>query len=357
MEIPATSSQRVRFGIQLCDQHPAGDSMADRLADNVEQVRLARDLGFDTIVAGQHYLSSPFQMLQSVPLLARLAPETGEMNLATCILLLPLLNPVDVAEQIASLDVITGGRIRFGVGLGYRDVEFDAFGVPRNQRIRRLEQNLDVTTRLLAGERVSFDSPYCRLDDAAMTLRTVQRPRPPIWMGANGDGAIRRAARMSDTWVLNPHARLDTLVDQIERVYRPALAAAGRTMPDELPIRREIYVAADRRTAIAEAAPWLSGKYRVYTSWGQDKALPEGDDFAGDFEELCRDRFILGSPEECIAEIDRFRATLGVTEFIVRVQWPGMPPSQAMRNIENIGTTLIPHYRREAAVVQEPVTR
>jgi alkanesulfonate monooxygenase SsuD/methylene tetrahydromethanopterin reductase-like flavin-dependent oxidoreductase (luciferase family) len=152
---------------------------------------------------------------------------------------------------------------------------------------------------------------------------------------------------MADAWVINPHARLDTLERQIREVYQPELGATGRQFPAELPIRREIYVAKDRKTAIREAGPWLFPKYEVYTSWGQDRALPSGDDFSGDFEQLLNERFILGSPEECVAEIDRYRAALGVTEFIVRVQWPGMPQAQALRNIENIGKTLIPHYRSE----------
>lgn len=333
------------FGIQLCDQHPAGDSMVARLEENIEQVRLARDLGFSTIVAGQHYLSEPLQMLQSVPLLARLAPETGDMRLATCILLIALANPVDTAEQVATLDVITGGRLRFGVGLGYRDVEFDAFGVARDERVRRLERNLDVASRLLAGDAVSLDDPDCRLDEVRMSLRPPQSPRPPIWMGANNDGAVRRAARMADAWVINPHARLDTLVRQVRDVYLPELASLGKPAPAELPIRREIYVAKDRDTAIREAAPWLFPKYQVYISWGQDKALPTGDDFSGEFEALLRDRFILGSPDECLEQIREYQERLGVTEFIARVQWPGMPQEQALRNIRMIGEHLIAPFR------------
>lgn len=334
-------NDRPRFGIQLCDQHPAEDSMVGRLHENLEQVRMARDLGFSTIVAGQHYLSEPLQMLQSVPLLARLAPETGDMNLATCIILVALSNPVDIAEQVATLDIITEGRLRFGVGLGYRDVEFDAFGVSRGMRVARLERNVETAKRLLAGQTVALDDPDCRLDDVVMTLRPVQRPHPPIWMGANNDGAVRRAARMADAWVINPHARLDTLERQMHEVYLPELARLGRARAASVPIRREIYVAEDRDTAIREAAPWLFPKYQVYISWGQDKALPAGDDFSGDFEALLRNRFIVGSPDECLEQIRDYQDRLGATEFIARVQWPGMPQEQALRNIRMIGEHLI----------------
>ena len=336
----------VKFGIQLCDQHPAEDDMVVRFQELLEQVRLARSLDFDTIVAGQHYLSDPLQMLQSVPVLARLAAETGEMRLGTCILLLGLANPVDIAEQVATLDVITGGRSIMGAALGYRDVEFDAFGVARGERVRRFESNLAVVRALLAGERVSLDTPYSKLDEVIMSLRPAQRPGPPLWIGANSDKALRRAARLGDTWVINPHARLDTLTRQMDEVYRPAREEFGKPFPAELPMRREIFVAEDRATAIRDAAPWLLPKYRMYADWGQDKALPDGDDFRAEAEELFTDRFIIGSPEDCIREIDRYREVLGATEFIVRVQWPGMPNERAMDNIRRLGETLIPHYAR-----------
>lgn len=334
------------FGIQLCDQHPSTDDMRDRFIELVDQVRLARDIGFNTIVAGQHFLSEPLQMLQSMPVLSRLSAESGDMRFGPCILLMALTNPVQVAEEIATLDIMTGGRTFLGAALGYRDIEFDAFAVPRKQRVHRFETNLEVAGRLLAGESVTVDEPYCHLDDVSMSLKPVQQPRPPIWIGANSDKALRRAARLGDTWVINPHARLDTLQRQMDEVYRPALEEFDKPFPDEIPIRREIFVAEDRETAVREAAPWLLEKYKTYRSWGQDKALPEGDDFHEEAEELMRDRFILGSPEDCIREIDRYREQLGATEFIVRVQWPGMPNELALDNLRRIGESLIPHYSR-----------
>jgi alkanesulfonate monooxygenase SsuD/methylene tetrahydromethanopterin reductase-like flavin-dependent oxidoreductase (luciferase family) len=338
--------KRLKFGIQVCDQHPQSDDAIARFDELIEQVRLARDLGFDTIVAAQHYLSQPHQMLQPIPLLARLGAETGDMRLATCILLLPLLNPVGIAEDLATLDIITHGRLAIGVGLGYRDEEFDAFGVVKGERVRRLEDNLDLVRRLLDGESVSFESSYCRLNEQSLALRPVQRPHPDIWLGANSDAAVRRTARMADTWVLNPHARLDTLERQINEVYKPALAEFGKSFPSELPMRRELYVGTDRNAALREAGPWLFPKYQTYTAWGQENALPEGDDFHGEFQELLQDRFILGSPGECIEEIERYREALGITELLVRIQWPGMPQLQAMKNLEMVGKTLVEHYSK-----------
>ena len=128
--------------------------MVDRFREHVDQVRAARDAGFDLIVMGQHYLSTPFQEMQTLPALARLAAEAGTMRVGATVILLPLLNPVDVAEQVATLDVITEGRFVFGVGPrlsrgGERGVRHRA----RASACRRLVEGLEVIKRLWARGR------------------------------------------------------------------------------------------------------------------------------------------------------------------------------------------------------------
>jgi alkanesulfonate monooxygenase SsuD/methylene tetrahydromethanopterin reductase-like flavin-dependent oxidoreductase (luciferase family) len=196
---------------------------------------------------------------------------------------------------------------------------------------------------------VTYAGTYYQLSELAGLPRPVQRPHPPVWIGANADKAVRRSAALGDAWLINTHSRLGTLARQMHELYRPALEEQGKPFPEDLPIRREIFVAEDRETARREAAPWLLAKFRTYTQWGQDRVLPDDDEFHEEAEELFRDRFILGSPEQCIAEIDRYRELLGATEFIVRVQWPGMPNEIALANIKRIGSTLIPHYRTPGA--------
>src|SRR2546422_1857213 len=118
----------MKFGLIISKQHPPGVSMVERFREHIEQVRAARDAGFGLIVMGQHYLSAPFQEIQTLPSLARLAAEAGTMWVGATVLLLPLLNPVDVAEQVATLDVICEGRFIFGAGLGDRGGGYEAFG-------------------------------------------------------------------------------------------------------------------------------------------------------------------------------------------------------------------------------------
>jgi alkanesulfonate monooxygenase SsuD/methylene tetrahydromethanopterin reductase-like flavin-dependent oxidoreductase (luciferase family) len=260
------------------------------------------------------------------------------------VILLPLLNPVDVAEQVATLDVITEGRFIFGVGLGYRDEENEAFGVAPKERVGRLVEGLEVIKQLWSGGEVTHHGRFFHLTRARMMLRPVQQPHPPVWFAANNDAAVVRAARLGDAWVINPHAKLAVLERQMG-VYRHALREAGRRFPAELPIIKELYVAPDRRTALKECRPFLEAKYKAYASWGQDKALPEGDSFAHEFEELVADRFIVGDPDDAVREIKRYAERLDANCFIFRIQWPGMEQAKVLRTIKLLAERVFPALR------------
>lgn len=326
----------MRYGLFVSAQHPAGEDPAARLAEHVEQVRFARDAGFHSVVAGHHYLSAPYQMLQPMPLLARLAAESGDLRLVAGILLLPLLNPVDVAEQAATLDVLTGGRFVLGVGLGYRDEENAAFGLPP-ERVRVFREKLDVVRRLLEGEVVTASGHGYRLEEARLALRPLQRPRPPIWMAANNDAAVRRAARLADTWYVNPHTTLAEVRRQLE-LFR----AERGSEPEELPLMREACIAPTDEEALATARPHLAGKYAAYVDWGQSDVLPPSDTLRREWEELRAGRFVVGSPETAAAQVRELRE-LGVTELVLRVQWPGMPQRDALRTLELLASDVLPH--------------
>lgn len=326
----------MRYGLFVAAQHPAGEDPAARLAEHLEQVRFVRDVGFHSVVAGHHYLSAPYQMLQPVPLLARLAAESGDLRLVAGILLLPLLNPLDVAEQAATLDVLAGGRFVLGVGLGYRDEENAAFDLPP-ERVRVFREKLDVVRRLLEGEEVTASGHGYRLEGARLTLRPIQRPRPPIWMAANSDAAVRRAARLADTWYVNPH----TTLAEVERQLALFRAERG-SEPEELPLMREACVAPTDEEALALAQPYLAPKYAAYVDWGQSDVLPPSDTLRQEWNELRAGRFVLGSPETAAAQIRALR-DLGVTELVLRVQWPGMPHRAAMRTLELLASDVLPH--------------
>jgi alkanesulfonate monooxygenase SsuD/methylene tetrahydromethanopterin reductase-like flavin-dependent oxidoreductase (luciferase family) len=333
----------MKLGIGLSVQHLPDDAQAQRFQEHLEQVRLARAVGFTSVWASQHYLSDPFTYFQPIPTLARVAAEARGLTLGTGCLLLPLHHPVEIAEQLATLDVITGGRLVFGVGLGYRDVENRAMGHDPKERVGRLVEGLEVIEQLWNGEPVTYEGTHFRLRDVRISMRPLQRPRPPVWLAANSDGGVRRAARLGDAWMMNPHATLPTLERQ-QALFRTTRRELGRPAATETPLIKECYVAPESSTAYAESAVFLDAKYRAYRRWEQDKALPPGETFAGSFEELARDRFVIGDPAKAVDEIARYRERLGVTTLIVRLQWPGMEQAKVLRSIRLLGEKVLPKF-------------
>jgi alkanesulfonate monooxygenase SsuD/methylene tetrahydromethanopterin reductase-like flavin-dependent oxidoreductase (luciferase family) len=333
----------VKFGVFINVQQPRADDPVRRFREVVEQVRLARDAGFDAIAAGHHYLSPPFQSLQSLPLLARLAADSGSMDLCLSVLLLALLNPVQVAEDVASLDIMSEGRVVFGIGIGYRDVEYEAFGMRAAERVPRMLEGLDLIKRLWSEEVVTHEGRFFRVHEATCTIRPLQKPHPPIWVAANADRAVLRTARLGLPWLVNPHAALPTIERQWAR-YKQALAEAGQPMPAARPTILELHIAPTREEAIETARPFLVEKYNAYAEWGQDKVLPGAESFRIAFDELARDRFILGTPDDAIRQIEERIARLESNYFIFRLAWPGMEAAKALRVIELLGQRVLPHF-------------
>ena len=184
-----------------------------RFEELMAQVRLAKRLGFAGIAKSCHYSSSPWREIQQIPFLARAAAEAPGLTFLTSIVLLPLHKPLEIAEQTAALDLFTGGRFILGVGIGYRDVEFKAFGTSQKERVPRLVENIQAIRRLWTEDAVTMKGSHFELDGAVCSLKP--RKPPPIWIGANADPAIRRAAHIADSWMINPHNRIDTILRQI----------------------------------------------------------------------------------------------------------------------------------------------
>jgi alkanesulfonate monooxygenase SsuD/methylene tetrahydromethanopterin reductase-like flavin-dependent oxidoreductase (luciferase family) len=331
----------MRLGLALSVQHRPEDSQAARFAEHVEQVRLARAVGFSSVWASQHYLADPYTYFQPMPTLGRMAAEAEGMTLGTGVLLLPLHQPVDFAEQLATLDVICGGRLIVGVGLGYRDAENQAMGLDPRTRVARLVEGLEVVERLWSGEPVTYQGKHFQLRDARISMPPLQRPRPPIWLAANTDPGVRRAARLGDAWLMNPHTTLGALERQLA-LFREERRTAGRPPARETPLIRECCVAPTAAAANAEGRPHLEAKYGAYRGWEQDKALPADDQWSAAFDELARDRFLLGDPGRVREEIARYRERLGLTTLIVRVQWPGMAQAAVLRTIRLLGEQVLP---------------
>jgi alkanesulfonate monooxygenase SsuD/methylene tetrahydromethanopterin reductase-like flavin-dependent oxidoreductase (luciferase family) len=210
----------VRIGFHLTPFWSPTDRHPTRIIDEaIEVVGAASRMGYAWVSIGHHLLSYPTVWPQPLPMLARLAPETGRMRLKTSMLLLPLVDPVDVAENIATLDHITHGRLDVGVSIGYREKELETVGLGRRDRVPKLEESLSLMKRLWAGEEVTFTGRYARVAGGRMGLTPAQRPHPPIEMGAQSVGATSRALIVGPSREASAAAARDYL-EQTFAMYR-----------------------------------------------------------------------------------------------------------------------------------------
>jgi alkanesulfonate monooxygenase SsuD/methylene tetrahydromethanopterin reductase-like flavin-dependent oxidoreductase (luciferase family) len=317
----------VKVGLFLNTQFQPGQNVAAHVPDLIAQTRAARDAGFKSLWFPHHYLTGPLQMLQIVPMMAYLAQHAEGMQIGPNILILPLLNPVHVAEESATLDVLTGGNYVLGVGLGYREGEFTAFNMSLRERAPRLEEGIALIRRLWSGEKISHKGRFYAVQDHAIGLKPARDGGPPIWIAGTAEPAIRRAARLGDAWMIVPSTTLTELTKQM-RVYREAL---GSRVPDCFPMVRECYVGANHKTAIDECRAALQYKYDAYASWGLEGRQNPA------FEELVRDRFIIGDAVFVKEEIARYREALGIDHFMMRCHWPGLEFDRALASIRRLG--------------------
>ncbi|HEY1795584.1 MAG TPA: LLM class flavin-dependent oxidoreductase [Stellaceae bacterium] len=330
----------MKLSLIVRGQHPPGDP-AGHLKDDLDLVRAADRLGFDGVVKGSHFSAHPFQSVQQIPFLSYCAAIAPRLRIICGLVLVPLHKPLELAESLATLDLMSNGRLVFGAGIGYRDVEFKAFGVPRGKMGPRFEECIEAIKRLWTEDFVDMKGSHFELDHATCPVKPVQQPMPPIWIGANADIAIERAARIGDCWYINPHNTLETIGRQMD-LYKRALDTAGKPFPAEVPMRREVFVAKSRAEAIRLAQPYLEEKYRAYRAWGQDKVMPEGDDFDHEFNELLEDRFLLGSPAEVADQLNRLNTRLGVNHLVASIHWPGMPNSLALEQLQILSEEVRP---------------
>jgi len=308
----------------------------------IEQVRVADATGFDAFSMGEHYNIPGLQRLHQVPALARLCAEAKHCGVGTAVTLLGLRHPVTVANELASLDVINNGKSFAAFGLGYRDDELNAFGLTKEQRFRRFVEGIEIIKRLWTEDHVSYEGKEFKIKDVSVDPKPLHKPRPPIWIAANSDAAVERAARIGDGWIIGPHSAIEELERQVNH-YRGAWAAAGKQGRPDIPLIREAFVAKSRKEAVEKAQPCLEELYRsIYIKWKQNEAMSDPDELSWAFDRLAKNRFILGSPEECIDQVKEYESRLGATHLLVRFDWtPGLPQKEILAAMRLFGEEVI----------------
>ncbi|UYN97158.1 MAG: LLM class flavin-dependent oxidoreductase [Enhydrobacter sp.] len=320
----------MKLGLYMATQWRQGADLAPELENLIAQARAAKASGFASLMVGQHFVSRPLQMFQAMPLLARLAAECEGMRLGPGLLLLPLLNPVIVAEETATLDWLTGGNAIIGLGLGYRQEEFDSIGVPFKERVPRFVEGVELIRKLWRDDTVEHRGRFHTVSGVQASLKPRQRGGPPIWMAGDVEAAVARAARLADAWMPSPMVSFDN-VGKLGALFRERRTAAGLPPAREFPIIRECHVG-----TLDEVREPLSFKYEAYASWSGESGFIPKDGIRSDFDKFAKARFLIGSENEVADQIGAYGEHAGTDHVLLRVQWPGLGQKMAMRTIERL---------------------
>jgi len=326
----------MRFGLYLGVGDPS--LPPERQIDQwSEMMRLGRAAGFTHVAAPYHWVSHPVKFYHPLLLLARLAAEPGDWQLATGTIQLPLVNPVELAEMVATVDALCGGRFTLGVAIGYRDQLFEAAGLTRKDRTGRFEEAIELMKKLWTGETVTHHGRYFHLTEGRMGFTPVQKPHPPIWIGAQSAGAAERAGRLGDGLLAPPQSTIPNIQEHAKVFYA---ARRARGLTDQAPIGafRNVCIAERREDAYKLAESVLPGGFEYYKKVGlQEKTTVE---LVLPFEQEVRERAIVGDPDECVERILEYEAA-GVTHIYVRLIQAGWSKQLPIDTIRLLGEKVL----------------
>ena len=310
----------------------------------LEEVTRAEELGFDSVWMEEHHSVTNHYWPSPLTVLAGFATRTSRMMLGTDIIVAAFHHPVRLAEDVAMLDVMSGGRITLGIAIGYKPDEFALYGVGLEKRGARFEEQLAIIKGLWTQERVSFKGAYYTVE-GRLEPKPVTKPHPPIWIGGWGDITLKRAATLADNWIPGPTADLERLLAGKRRFLDNRRAARRSEAITEWPLTRDLIIADTDRKARELAEEHIMIAYRKEYAGGWRHPFIDAS-IATDLERLMADRFIIGGPEQCISQIRRFTEEYGMTHLICRTFFPGMPHAHIMRELELIATEVAPALTR-----------
>lgn len=309
----------------------------------LEEVVRAEDLGFDSVWMEEHHAVTNHYWPSPWPVLAGFATRTSRVTLGTDIVVAAFYHPVRLAEDVTMVDIMSGGRTVLGIAIGYKPDEFALYGAELEKRGARFEEQLAIVKALWTQDQVSFAGRYYTVE-GRLEPKPVSRPYPPIWIGGWGDITLRRAATLADNWIPGPTADLKRLLAG-KQALLDNRRAAGLTAPlTEWPLTRDVIIADTDRRARELAEEHIMVAYRREYAGGWRHPFIDAS-IATDLDRLMADRFIIGGPDQAIAQIRRFVEQYGMTHLICRTFFPGLPHAHIMRELELIAKEVMPAFR------------
>ncbi len=336
----------MRFGLFGAAQAQRGggpdvDSAAG-FKDYIDYVIEAEGLGYESAFIVEHHFTGFGQVSATLNLLTWIGARTTTLRLGTAVVVLPWHNPVLLAEQAATLDLLSGGRLDFGVGKGYRHNEFVGFRIPMEDAQARFEEAIDIITKSwTSNERFSFHGKFWQYDDIVVEPPTIQKPHPPFWQGAGHAESIRRVAARGHNLLLDQFASMDDTIGRFN-VYRDAMIANGFGFDaSQVGVARAFFVARDEAEKEAAVDRRVAAQRRLHGI----SQRPDGNNTASimafsDTREASEESALYGNPDQICRKIEKLQAA-GVEYMLLN------GGGTSRENLRRFAREVMPHFRTE----------
>ena len=334
---------KIRFGMWYDFRNPpAWKRPYDQLYNEIiDQIVWGEENGFDDIWLSEHHFIEDGYSPSLMPIAAAIASRTKKIHIGTSVILMPFHNPVRMAEDAATVDVISGGRFELGVGVGYKVEEFESFAISSKERGARTNEGLEIIRRLWEGETLTFEGKYYTVTKAKLTPEPIQQPRPPIWVGGFTPPALRRAAKYGDGYI-----GVGPLKEAYER-YVTALEKVGKSTTD---IRLAggyfwLIPSEDPDKTWNEAAEHVRYQVNAYAEWSEKAGMPMFPKLPDTDALRESGLFQVVDVDTCIQMIRDYALETPLTHYYSWTLPPGLPASWIQPHLELFTSKVIPAFR------------
>ncbi|MFC7140722.1 LLM class flavin-dependent oxidoreductase [Halosimplex aquaticum] len=326
-------------GLFTCQRRPDDDRTHEAIYDEMlELAGVVDDAGLDSAWVSEHHFADDGYLSGTTPALGALAAATDDVAIGTCIALAPLYDSVRLAEDAATVDLLSDGRLAVGLSIGYRDAEFANFGVPKAERTERTAEAVDVLRGAWSEGPLGVDSEFHDIDPET-TVTPKPAGDPPIFLGGAARPAVRRAARIGDGWCAPSSLSLEGVRKRVEDIRR---------VRDEEGIDGDFQIYVIKHGFVGESAEaaWEAMRdgyfylQRRYAEWYEGEPI---DELPEDRRAELKDEAVFGTPDEVVAELARYGEALGDDiHVILRTYYPGIGTDAMAECIRRLGDEVAP---------------
>lgn len=336
------------IGTFLLMQSPSARSSQEIFSRGVELAQAAETLGYRNVWLGEHHFSTYGYLSRPAQLATYIAAKTTTLRVGTAVIVVPLHHPLIVAEEIATLDQLSGGRLDIGFGRGYQNYEFERFGLDLDTARHRWDESLDIILNAFKGKAFIYEGKHYQLPETMVFPQPLQTPHPPIWIVAQSPYALEAAVGRGFNVLTGGFGVTVEHLGTFGKMFEDVVARLNPPQKPRVGVQRAIYVAendADARDA-AEHARWnmrvtLSLRNH-YEQVENGRAIPITPQSEPDIDDLIDRHIIVGSPDTCIRQIQRLRSLMGITHFNCSFWFGDMEQKRVLRSMERFANEVMP---------------